>query len=145
MTKLTEFLTKISANTLKLSVAGTLGLSAVALPCAASAMPLDSGLASAQTPATDIQQVRWRGGWGWGAGAGFVTGAVVGSALANPYYYGPYYGPYYAPGPYYGPGPYYYGRAYSGDAVGYCMQRFRSYNPATGTYMGYDGRPHPCP
>jgi hypothetical protein len=27
----------------------------------------------------------------------------------------------------------------------YCQQRFRSYNPATGTYTGYDGFQHPCP
>src|SRR5688572_30169575 len=24
------------------------------------------------------------------------------------------------------------------DAVAYCMRRFRSYDPASGTYMGYD-------
>jgi BA14K-like protein len=112
---------------------------------AVSSMPVDSSLTPAPAAQTDIQQVRWRGGWGFGAG--FVGGALVGSALASPYYYG--YGPYYGPGPYYyGPGPYYYGApgpAYGGDAVAYCMQRFRSYNPNTGTYMGYDGRPHPCP
>ncbi len=28
---------------------------------------------------------------------------------------------------------------------GYCMRRFKSYNPATGTYLGYDGRRHRCP
>jgi hypothetical protein len=27
---------------------------------------------------------------------------------------------------------------------GYCAQRFRSYDPASGTYLGYDGRRHPC-
>jgi hypothetical protein len=27
----------------------------------------------------------------------------------------------------------------------YCAQRFRSYDPASGTYMGYDGQRHPCP
>jgi hypothetical protein len=32
-----------------------------------------------------------------------------------------------------------------GDAVAYCMQRFRSYDPASGTYLGYDGLRHPCP
>ena len=26
----------------------------------------------------------------------------------------------------------------------YCAQRYRSYDPASGTYMGYDGRRHPC-
>jgi hypothetical protein len=31
------------------------------------------------------------------------------------------------------------------DSVAYCQQRFRSYDPSTGTYMGYDGLPHPCP
>ena len=41
---------------------------------------------------------------------------------------------------YYGGGP-----GGGGGAVEYCMQRFRSYNPNTGTYMGNDGRRHPCP
>ncbi|WP_230531724.1 BA14K family protein [Microvirga roseola] len=27
----------------------------------------------------------------------------------------------------------------------YCAQRYRSYDPASGTYLGYDGRRHPCP
>jgi hypothetical protein len=31
------------------------------------------------------------------------------------------------------------------NAVAYCSQRFRSYDPASGTYLGYDGRRHPCP
>jgi BA14K-like protein len=26
----------------------------------------------------------------------------------------------------------------------YCAQRYRSYDPGSGTYMGYDGRRHPC-
>jgi hypothetical protein len=79
---------------------------------------------------------RWRhhhGGWGYGA-AGFAAGALLGSALApRPYYYGP---PAYA----YEPGP-----GYPDDAEAYCEQRFRSYDPASGTYAGYDGRRHPCP
>ena len=32
-----------------------------------------------------------------------------------------------------------------GDSVAYCMQRFKSYDPASGTYLGYDGKRHPCP
>ena len=32
-----------------------------------------------------------------------------------------------------------------GHRGGSCAQRFRSYNPNTGTYMGYDGRAHRCP
>jgi hypothetical protein len=27
----------------------------------------------------------------------------------------------------------------------YCAERYRSYDPASGTFMGYDGRRHPCP
>jgi hypothetical protein len=29
--------------------------------------------------------------------------------------------------------------------VEYCMRRFRSYDPRSGTYVGYDGQRHPCP
>ena len=41
-------------------------------------------------------------------------------------------------GPIVGPG---YGR---GDWMSYCFSRYRSFDPATGTYMGYDGRRHVC-
>jgi hypothetical protein len=30
-------------------------------------------------------------------------------------------------------------------AVAYCMQRYRSYDPALRTFLGNDGRRHPCP
>jgi hypothetical protein len=30
-------------------------------------------------------------------------------------------------------------------AVDYCAQRYRSYDPASGTYLGFDGVRHPCP
>lgn len=66
------------------------------------------------------------GGCGWGPGAGFATGVIVGSAIAAP-----------PPGVVYAAPP--------GSAVAYCMRRFKSYNPATGTYLGYDGRRHRCP
>jgi hypothetical protein len=76
-------------------------------------------------------------GWGWGGfAAGAAAGAIVGGILAAPYY---------AQGPYYYPGPGYYGGDYQGDPVRYCMQRFRSYDPGSGTYLGYDGYRHPCP
>jgi BA14K-like protein len=121
---------------------------------AASAAPVIDRLAFKNASASTIEFVQWRGGWGWGWGApaagGFVAGALVGSALAAPYYYapGPYY-PYY-PSPYYPPAPAgYYARGSgpppAGDAVAYCEQRFRSYNPKTGLYIGTDGHLHPCP
>ena len=31
------------------------------------------------------------------------------------------------------------------DDDAYCAQRFRSYDPGTGTYLGYDGFRHACP
>jgi len=31
------------------------------------------------------------------------------------------------------------------DAIGYCAQRYRSFNPETMTYIGRDGRARPCP
>ena len=66
-------------------------------------------------------------------------GISIGVEPACPYgYYG--YGPgYYAPA-YVAPAPY-----VGGDAVSYCAQRFRSYDPYSGTYVGYDGFRHPCP
>lgn len=35
--------------------------------------------------------------------------------------------------------------AAASDAVSYCSQRFRSYDPVSGTYMGFDGIRRPCP
>jgi hypothetical protein len=31
------------------------------------------------------------------------------------------------------------------DGVQYCINRFRSYDVRSGTYLGYDGRRHACP
>jgi hypothetical protein len=90
----------------------------------------------------------YRGG-GNNAGAvigGLVAGALIGGAIASSQrgYYGP--GPGYGPG--YGAPGYGYAPRYAGppnDVVGYCMSRFKSYDPASGTYLGYDGFRHPCP
>jgi hypothetical protein len=96
----------------------------------------------------------WRGGYyghhnGWGGAAlgagavGLATGAILGGALASPGYYGP---GYYEPAPVYvEPGP---TTIYSGGVGGdeaYCIRRFKSYDPGSGTYLGYDGLRHPCP
>jgi hypothetical protein len=89
---------------------------------------------------------RDRGGFFPGA----VAGAVIGGALASQSY------GYYGGSGYYDPG-YYDDQYYDGgavavapapggdDAVAYCMQTFRSYDPASGTYLGNDGYRHPCP
>jgi hypothetical protein len=63
------------------------------------------------------------------AGAvGLAAGAIIGGALAQqqaqaaPVYVAP-----------------------NQNSVAYCSQRYRSYDPASGTYLGYDGLRHPCP
>src|SRR5262249_35688314 len=59
------------------------------------------------------------------------------------YSYGPGAAYAYAPGPSYSAAP---GPSYSaGGDESYCRQRFRSYDPASGTYLGYDGLRHSCP
>jgi hypothetical protein len=35
--------------------------------------------------------------------------------------------------------------AQNSNAVQYCASRYRSYDPRSGTYLGYDGYRHPCP
>jgi BA14K-like protein len=90
----------------------------------------------------------YRGGGGFIPGA--VAGAVIGGAIASqyPYGYGGYYG---APGPayyddqYYDDGAVAVAPAPGGDDAAYCAQRFRSYDPGSGTYLGNDGLRHPCP
>ena len=89
-------------------------------------------------------------GWGWGGpAAGLAAGAIIGGAVAAsrygynydyaPGYYGYGYNDYgYAPGGYVETAP-------GGDSVAYCAQRFRSYDPASGTYLGFDEYRHPCP
>jgi len=98
-------------------------------------------LRSAAAP-SPVETVRYRHGYG-GAAVGLgIAGALIGGAIigaTRPYGYFQYppgyYGPAYAvPSPYVG-----------GDAVGYCMRRFRSYDPYSGTYVGYDGLRRPCP
>jgi hypothetical protein len=111
-------------------------------------------------------------GAGFAAGAA-AAGVATGAAIATSGYgygYDPsYYGDNYAyDSGYYGDSyAYDYGDSYGYDtglpvvafgqpapveqttvAVGggasYCAQRYRSYDPASGTYLGYDGLRHPC-
>ena len=89
---------------------------------------------------------RYRHGGGGGFYPGLVAGALVGGAIGNSYaYYGPGYG--YAPG-YYDDGYYDDSNvavAPGGDDVASCAQRYRSYDPASQTFLGYDGQRYPCP
>ena len=133
------------SNSLRvLMAAAVLATSMLPFSGSVSAMPLAGGFALKNAAPSAVESVQFRRrGWGWGGvGAGFVAGALLGGALVGPRYYGP--GPYYyGPGPYVVPGP--YPAPVAGDAVAYCMSRFRSYDPGSGTYLGYDGLRHPCP
>lgn len=82
-----------------------------------------------------------RGAVGAGVAAGVLGGIAAGALLAPGYA---------APAPVYGyPAPVYaapapvYGAP--GGGVEYCMRRFRSYDPSTGTYIGSDGATRYCP
>ena len=82
-----------------------------------------------------------RGGNNWNAlGAGLVglgVGAVIGSALApREVVVAPPPRPYRPVG--YRPQP------WTDDWYAYCGSRYRSFNPRSGTYLGYDGYEHFC-
>jgi hypothetical protein len=97
-------------------------------------------------------------GLGVAAGAALATGAIIGGALNQGYDQGYYQDSvpddtyvYSDPGPSYvysDPAPVYDAApqvADEGDSVAYCQRTYRSYDPASGTYLGYDGLRHPCP
>ena len=102
-------------------------------------------------------------GGGQGAAIGAVLGAGTGAVIAsegqrraNGYYYHRngcylqrpdgawvtahprYCDPAYAAPP---PPP----QPVAGDAVAYCMQKYRSYDPRSGTFLAFDGTRRPCP
>jgi hypothetical protein len=102
----------------------------------ASGFPGQSGAPTTSGPAAAVQTVQYRT-WGYdpylnrgyyadghydeGPVEGVIGGVVgaIGDAIAGPGYYE------------YGPNE--------------CAARFRSYDPVSGTYLGYDGLRHPCP
>ncbi len=61
-----------------------------------------------------------RGDDGAGVAAGILGGLLLGAIIANE-------------------------AQRSNRSVEYCMRRFRSYDPRSGTYLGYDGYRHRCP
>ena len=116
-----------------------LGTAMLALAQPAAAAPMFSkSLAGPDT--ANVQNVRYRGwhhrGWnhGWHRGYGWrhgyyrrgpalgalAAGAIVGGVIAN-------------------------SQARASNADAYCEQKFKSYDPASGTYLGYDGDRHACP
>jgi hypothetical protein len=147
-------------------VIGAIGAATFALPAEAAPITAPAGLQNA--PRAHVQTVQWRRGWDSGgtqygpdyeyygprsgsgyyqAGPGYNAGGPASGTQYGPDYddYGPRSGSGYS-----GSGPAYDSYAYSGGAntggdPAYCQQRFRSFDPSSGTYMGYDGRRHQCP
>lgn len=84
----------------------------------------------------------YRRGYGYGGAAaagiaGLAAGALIGGAIASQ-----------QPAPAYGYGPGApVGNVYGHDprAVQYCAGRYRSYDPASGTFLASDGGRYPCP
>ncbi len=109
------------------------GLMLTAMP--GGAMPL-SGALSKVAPAVDRSMIdlvqhrphggprphrghRGGGGDGGAAAAGILGGLLLGAIIAD--------------------------QARQQNAVEYCMQRYRSYDPYSRTFVGRDGRRHSCP
>jgi BA14K-like protein len=131
-------------------VAAALATAAPWLTAPAAAAPVSSLTSLQNTMASSVETVQYRHGAYrgrriGGVGPGLAAGALLGGAIIGaprPYgYYG--YGAddrdYYDQG--YISAPLYVG----GDEVVYCQQRFRSYDPASGTYLGFDGLRYRCP
>jgi hypothetical protein len=125
-------------------------LAAGALWCgSATAAPISAPGLAAEGVAIQAQPVQWHNHWqgrrGWdptATGEAPASHSASGSAPYGGYGYGAYdsYSAYdegYAVMP--------LGQSRVDDDVAYCQQRFRSYDPASGTYLGYDGQRHPCP
>lgn len=114
--------------------AGSVALT-FSVPATSAPLMAQSGMSTGPSSIETVQYYR-RGyyghgyygpGYGGGAGAligGLAAGAIVGGAIAA-------------------------GQANAAAAAqqnaAYCAQRFRSYDPASGTYLGTDGYRHPCP
>jgi hypothetical protein len=126
----------------KLLAAALLAPSAPWLAGSAAAEPISADLLMQGDTTARTELVQWGGGYG-GGWYGPDTSAGVTVAPRSSYGYGRSAYDDYA----YDRGSVAVVPRASSDAneTAYCQQRFRSYDPASGTYLGYDGLRHPCP
>ena len=119
-----------------LLAAALAGATALATMQSATAAPLQADHALGMNGA-NVETIQYRQGWrhghhgyhhgyghrGYGTGAavigGLAAGAIIGGAIAN--------------------------SQARQDAMSYCAQRYKSYDPASGTYLAYDGQRYACP
>jgi len=115
-------------------VAGSAAL-AVSQPATAAPLMNDMTLGKA-APASDVTNVQYYrrgyghrgyyghrrgyGGTAAGVGIGLAAGAIIGGAIAA-------------------------SSAQAQQNAAYCSQRYRSYDPQSGTYLNNDGNRYPCP
>jgi BA14K-like protein len=104
---------------------------ASSLPATSAPLMNNVGLlkTASSSDVTTVQYRRWhrhgyyRGGGGGGAaglGIGLAAGAIIGGAIAA-------------------------SAAQANQNAAYCAQRYRSYDPRSGTYLNNDGNRYPCP
>lgn len=115
------------------------GSTAFAVSSPATSAPLmNSAALSKAAPASDLTNVQYYrrgyghrhgyrgyhrrgyGGTAAGVGIGLAAGAIIGGAIAA-------------------------SSAQAQQNHAYCSQRYRSYDPASGTYLNNDGNRYPCP
>lgn len=118
----------------RLAVAMLVGSMTLAPSLPATSAPLmnNAGVSKA-TPSSDVTNVQYRryhhrhgyyrrggGGTAAGLGIGLAAGAIIGGAIAA-------------------------SAAQANQNAAYCAQRYRSYDPRSGTYLSTDGNRYPCP
>lgn len=123
---------KLASRTLAVVLGLCTAIPAQAVPLSA----VSSGIMTAATDVATVTQVQYRrgprhgpprhhgghrggGGDGGAVAAGILGGLLLGGIIAS--------------------------QAQQQRGADYCAQRYRSYDPYSGTYLGYDGRRHPCP
>ncbi len=113
------------------------GAASLPLSQSASSAPLmsDTILSGAVSASSNIENVQYYpvrrygyrgyrrgygGGTAAGVGIGLAAGAIIGGAIAA-------------------------SAAQANQNAAYCAQRYRSYDPRSGTYLSTDGNRYPCP
>ena len=112
-------------------MSGLVAAALVIAPLAAPAAPMSGMSMAGNSPLLKVQHRphgSYRGSYhghrgggdGGAAAAGALFGFFMGSMIAA-------------------------GEAQRQQAIAWCAQHYRSYDPYSMTFMGYDGRRHPCP
>jgi hypothetical protein len=117
-----------------LLLSGTTTL-ALSLPASSAPLMSDTILSGAAAASSNVENVQYyRRGYGYrggyhrrgyggtaaGVGIGLAAGAIIGGAIAA-------------------------SAAQANQNAAYCAQRYRSYDPRSGTYLNNDGNRYPCP